>query len=151
VENPEGLLRVGQRVDVWLRAHLDAAGAPHLEVPTEPFALPRSAVLSTGSRHIAYVLFTEFMGERDYDLDPAALPDVVMYELVEVRVGPPGIYEGAEYYPVVGAKGLDLRPGLVFVTRGNLLLDSQAQLSGKPSLLFPEGSRGEPEDPHAGH
>ena len=35
-------------------------------------------------------------------------------------------------------------------TRGNLLLDSQAQLSGKPSLLFPEGSRGS-DDPHAGH
>jgi hypothetical protein len=37
------------------------------------------------------------------------------------------------------------------VTKGNLLLDSQAQLAGKPSLLFPEGNRGGSADPHAGH
>ena len=91
------------------------------------------------------------MSERDYDLDPAALPEVVMYQLVEVRVGPPATHDGEEYYPLIGAEGLELRPGLVFVTKGKLLLDSQAQLSGKPSLLFPQGSRGDAADPHAGH
>jgi Cu(I)/Ag(I) efflux system membrane fusion protein len=151
VENPGALLRVGQRVDVWLRARVDAAGAPSSAPEADPLALARSAVLSTGRRHIAYVLFTETVEGRDYDLDPAALPDVVMYEMVEVRVGPPATREGEEYYPLIRAKGLELRPGLVFVTKGNLLLDSQAQLSGKPSLLFPQGNRGDATDPHAGH
>ena len=45
----------------------------------------------------------------------------------------------------------DITKGIAIVTKGNLLLDSQAQLSGKPSLLFPEGSRGSSADPHAGH
>ena len=44
-----------------------------------------------------------------------------------------------------------LSEGVTVVSKGNLLLDSQAQLAGKPSLLFPEGNRGAPTDPHAGH
>jgi len=138
VDNRERRLRVGQRVD--LRFDIALGG--------EPLALPRSALLSTGRRKVVYRLFTEFNGERDYDVDPDDLPDAVFYELVEVRVGPLAMHEGEEYYPLLAGK---LEAGMTVVTKGNLLLDSQAQLSGKPSLLFPEGSRGASEDPHAGH
>jgi len=161
VENPllpDGtrLLRIGQRADARIEARLDEEGAL---VPAasddvrDPLAVPRSSVLSTGERSVVYVLFTEAAGlheaTRDYRLDPERLPATVFYEMVEVRLGPLARRTGSskEYYPVVGVVpssegGLDrLREGIVVVTHGNLLLDSQAQLSGKPSLLFPEGSR----------
>jgi hypothetical protein len=120
-------------------------------------------VLSTGQRRVVYLLFTENMGRRDYRLDPSSLPETVFYQMIPVRLGPIASRGGAlgnEFFPLLG---LDLSEsekselqlpqldeGIVAVTRGNLLLDSQAQLSGKPSLLFPEGSRGSA-DPHAGH
>jgi len=162
VENPrrpDGArrLRIGQRVDARIEARLDAAGrlVPPGENPgVDPLVLPRSAVLKTGERVIVYALHTRGAGdEPDYRLDPANLPDTVLYEMVEVRVGPlarrVGDGPGDELYPVLDAGGLP--EGAVIVTHGNLLLDSQAQLSGKPSLLFPEGSRGGSSDPHAGH
>ena len=168
VDNPadgEGtrLLRVGQRVDAWIEAHMDARGAvvaPGGRTEGGPLSVPRSAVLSTGKRNVLYVLFSESMGKRDYGLDPRALPETVLYEMVSVRLGPVAeradAASGEEFYPVLGVlpaeEGLrQLSEGLVIVTKGNLLLDSQAQLSGKPSLLFPEGSRGGSSDPHAGH
>ncbi|MHC4955116.1 MAG: efflux RND transporter periplasmic adaptor subunit [Planctomycetota bacterium] len=172
VDNPAGpegarLLRVGQRADVWIDARVNEAGRPvppAREVVTPPLAVPRSAVLSTGQRRVVYLLFADSMGRRDYELDPAALPETVYYQLVPVRLGPlasrSGEGMGSELYPVLGLELSDaergelqldaLKEGMVVVTRGNLLLDSQAQLSGKPSLLFPEGSRGST-DPHAGH
>jgi hypothetical protein len=108
-----------------------------------------SSVLRTGRRTIAYALFTEATpGNPEYRLDPAALPETVLYRLVPIRVGPVAQRDGEEYYPVLDAGGLP--EGAVFVSRGNLLLDSQAQLSGHPSLLFPEGNR-PGGDPHAGH
>jgi len=93
-------------------------------------------------------------GKRDYALDPKALPDGVLYEMVPLRLGPPASGpDGTEFYPVLGLArpGGELKEGMAVVTRGNLLLDSQAQLTGKPSLLFPQGSRGGAGDAHAGH
>ena len=156
---PDGArpLRVGQRVDAWIEGRLDAAGNPSAAgdaTAGEPLALPRSAVLGTGLRRVAYVLFTEVAGERDHFLDPQALPADVRYEMVELRLGPLAIHAGpggGAYYPVLGAVGLELEEDFVVVTEGNLLLDSQAQLSGRPSYLFPEGARGGSTDPHAGH
>ncbi len=172
VENPASAngvraLRVGQRVDVWIDGAVDAGGQPVAASATEtasPLVVPRSAVLSTGKRRVVYVVFTERDGKRKYDLDPARLPETVFYQMLPVSLGPvaTAIENGmpALYYPLVD---LTLSPSekrmleipkslerLVVVARGNLLLDSQAQLSGKPSLLFPDGSRGST-DPHAGH
>jgi Cu(I)/Ag(I) efflux system membrane fusion protein len=163
VDNPKRnglrLLRIGQRVDAVIEARLDARGevvAPGREPEEDPLALPASAVLRTGERTIAYALYTEMVpGKPVHRLDPRNLPETVLYQLRVVRVGPAarrmGSMHGASYVPVLDPGGLP--EGAVVVTRGNLLLDSQAQLSGKPSLLFPEGNRaaGGASDPHAGH
>jgi len=171
VENPAAedgtrRLRIGQRVDAWIDATVDAHGNPQPPAGSggaAPLAVPRSAVLSTGNRHVVYFLFTERDGVRDYRIDPERLPARVSYQLVPVRVGPgasaPDRIDDA-YLPLIAAdlsaaERTELQmekvdEGMVVVTNGNLLLDSQAQLSGKPSLLFPEGSRGST-DPHAGH
>jgi Cu(I)/Ag(I) efflux system membrane fusion protein len=121
-------LRIGQRVDAWIESPLGDA-----------LAVPRSAVLKTGERAVVYSLRAEGAG--------------YLYEMVEVRVGPLARRTGGpareQYYPLVDAGGL--AEGALVATRGNLLLDSQAQLSGKPSLFFPEGRRGGTGDPHAGH
>ena len=135
VDNPEAAdgtrrLRIGQRVDAWIESPLEPA-----------LALPHSAVLRTGERTVVYKL----VDENGNDPDPTLLPDPVYYELVEVQVGP---RSGDSYYPLISG---ELETGSVVVTQGNLLLDSQAQLSGTPSLLFPSGSRAAPADPHAGH
>jgi multidrug efflux pump subunit AcrA (membrane-fusion protein) len=174
-------LRIGQRVDAWLDARLDAQGgllSPDATADAEnPLSVPRTAVLRTGERNLVYVLFTEEETAggraRDYQLDPENLPSKLWYEAVQIRVGPLARAAGegvlAEYYPVLGVVPprpvidpttgeeravMSLRrltPGTTVVSKGNLLLDSQAQLAGKPSLLFPEGNRGGSADPHAGH
>jgi len=185
VDNPAGpdgrrSLRVGQRVDAWIEAAVDAGG--ELATPGEahgpyPLAVPRTAVLRTGERNLIYALFEEKVGPegrtRDYALDPRRIPAKVWYEPVEVRLGPLARVgdgsAGEQFYPVLGVipprprkdsetgKEVEvlslprLSEGVAIVTRGNLLLDSQAQLAGRPSLLFPEGNRGGSSDPHAGH
>jgi membrane fusion protein, copper/silver efflux system len=107
----------------------DAAEPP----PGQVLAVRAIAVLNTGRRTIVY---------RKW-------PDGA-YELVELVVGP--LAEGkddagrvAAYYPVL--KGL--KPGDRVVVRGGFLLDSQRQIEGMPSLLFPEGQGRA--NLHAGH
>lgn len=91
-----------------------------------PLAIPASAVLDTGRRQIAYRATKE--GN---------------YELVELQVGPLATATNEAggttlYYPVL--KGLN--EGDPIVVRGGFLLDSQTQIEGRPSLLFPEGQTG---------
>ncbi len=78
-------------------------------------AIPHSSVLFTGKRNIVYIE----QGEGSYLLR-------------EVTLGA----KGDKYYPVL--KGLNV--GEKVVTDGNFLIDSQMQLLGKHSLLFPDGS-----------
>ncbi len=78
-------------------------------------AVPHSAVLYTGLRNLVYVEVEE--GN---------------YMPREVKLGP----KADEYYYVMSG----LKLGERVVTSGNFLIDSQMQLLGKPSLLFPEGS-----------
>lgn len=88
-------------------------------------AIPTSAVLDSGARRIVWV-------ERE----PGK------YEVAEVVLGP----RAGDRYAVLSG----LSEGQRVVVRGNFLLDSQSQIEGKPSLLFPDGlavSAGE----HAGH
>jgi len=115
-----------------VEARFQAALAPDL-TPADParpgeagrFALvPRAAILSTGVRHVAWRV-------------AARLPDGrLRLELVPVALGP-RIEEGdgADRYVVRAG----LRPGDEVAARGAFLIDSQAQLAGNPSLLFPAG------------
>lgn len=96
-------------------------------------AIPASAVLDTGRRKVAFRI----------DENGHA-------HLVELEVGPRA--EGTNdagrpqsYYPVLAG----LHAGDKLVVRGGFLLDSQRQIEGKPSLLFPEGLAGAPL--HSGH
>lgn len=91
---------------------------PGYRVPREPgevLAVPREAVLQTGERSLVYV-----------ELRPGT------YVAAEVEVGPLAEDdEGREYYPVLSG----LEPGQRVVIRGHFAIDSQAQISGKPSLF----------------
>lgn len=96
-------------------------------------AVAVSAVLDTGRRTICY---------RQTNDGP--------YELVELKLGPRA--EGKDdtgratsYYPVLAG----LQPGDRVVARGGFLLDSQRQIEGLPSLLYPEGQAAT--SLHAGH
>ncbi len=77
-------------------------------------AVPASAVLDTGLRQIVWV-------ERK----PGR------YAAAEVRLGA----RAGDFYPVLDG----LSEGDRVVVHGNFLLDSQAQIEGQPSLLYPNG------------
>jgi membrane fusion protein, copper/silver efflux system len=74
-------------------------------------------VLDSGQRTLVYV-------EREKGL----------YESRDVTLGP----KAGEYYPVLQG----LKEGEFVAVRGNFLLDSQAQISGSPSLFYPHGAGG---------
>jgi membrane fusion protein, copper/silver efflux system len=154
--NPEGRLKPGMFASATIRAVLDARGraAPsplagqwvcpmHPDVAArEPgacplcgmdlqkvpdagaegpapgaaqlLAVPVTAVLDSGLRQIVWV-------ERE----PGR------YVAAPVRLGP----RSGEFYPVLEG----LSDGERVVVHGSFLLDSQAQIEGRPSLLFPDG------------
>jgi Cu(I)/Ag(I) efflux system membrane fusion protein len=85
---------------------------------TEVLAVPAEAVLTTGQRQLVYV-----------EKGPGR------YQLVEPKLGP----RAGDYYPVLSG----LNAGDRVVTRGSFLLDSQYQITGRASLLYPGGSTGE--------
>ncbi len=96
-------------------------------------AIPVSAVLDTGRRRITYRL-TEGA-----------------YELVELRVGPRAHTLDAsgkrrEFFVVLDG----LNEGDQVVSQSGFLLDSQRQIEGMPSLLYPQGQAGAGGG-HSGH
>ncbi|MGE0433551.1 MAG: efflux RND transporter periplasmic adaptor subunit, partial [Planctomycetota bacterium] len=93
-------------------------------------ALPDSAILDSGRHTVVYLL-------------TADTKDGMKFELREVTVGPPMTRTDKPgdltlYRPVLG--GVDV--GDFVAAQGNFLLDSQAQIRGKPSLFFPKGAAG---------
>ncbi len=87
--------------------------------------IPKTAVLSTGIRHVAWKLSSrDRQGRANFTLAPLALgprlEDENGHDLYVVRAG--------------------LSAGDEVATQGAFLLDSQAQLAGTPSLLFPQGA-----------
>lgn len=95
-------------------------------------AIPVSAVLDTGRRRITYRL-TEGA-----------------YELVELRVGPRAHSmdesgKRREFFVVLDG----INEGDRVVSQSGFLLDSQRQIEGMPSLLYPEGQAGTAL--HSGH
>lgn len=95
-----------------------------IKEPPAVLAVPTEAVLTTGRRRLVYV------AEEDG-----------LYRLVEPQLGP----RAGDYYPVLHG----LKSGDTVVSRGNFLIDSQFQISGKPSLLYPEGMDGSGQSGHA--
>jgi Cu(I)/Ag(I) efflux system membrane fusion protein len=95
------------------------------KTPPKVLAVPAEAVLTTGQRRLVYV--EQQPGE---------------YHMVEPKLGS----RAGDYFPVLGG----LEAGQRVVVRGNFLLDSQFQITGKPSLLYPEGIAGGGTG-HAGH
>ena len=79
-------------------------------------AVPAEAVLTTGQRQLVYV-----------EGEPG------QYRLVQPKLGP----RAGDFYPVLEG----LAEGDRVVVRGNFLLDSQFQISGRPSLLNPPEDR----------
>lgn len=101
IPNPGMRLRPGMFVQVKFAA---PAGSDVL-------AIPRSAVLDTGTRTIAYVAMSN--GE---------------FEGREVRLGAPG----NDYYPVLSG----LKEGERIVSQGNFLIDSQTRITGGMTGLY---------------
>ncbi|MBL8765893.1 MAG: efflux RND transporter periplasmic adaptor subunit [Planctomycetes bacterium] len=99
------------------------------DVPSGPaaaalVAVPATAVLDSGLRRIVWV--EEGPGR---------------FAARDVKLGP----RAGDHYPVLSG----VVEGEIVVVHGNFLLDSQAQITGKPCLLFPEGLRATPA--HAEH
>jgi Cu(I)/Ag(I) efflux system membrane fusion protein len=88
-------------------------------------AVPAEAVLTTGRRRLVYV--EQAPGE---------------YHVVEPTLSA----RAGDYFPVLGG----LEAGQRVVVQGNFLLDSQFQVTGKPSLLYPQGISGGGTG-HSGH
>jgi Cu(I)/Ag(I) efflux system membrane fusion protein len=85
-------------------------------------AVPLSAVLDSGTRRLVYV-------EKQQGL----------YEPREVTLGP----RAGAFYAVLSG----LAAGERVVARGNFLIDSQFQVTGHPSLLYPGGLHAAPDAP----
>ena len=100
VANPEMRLRPG----MFVQARFALSGQHAL-------AVPRSAVVDSGTRKLVYVA----KGNG-------------IFEAHEVQLGP----VGEDFYPVLGG----LKDGERVVTEGNFLLDSQTRISGGMSGMF---------------
>ena len=110
--------------------HEAHAARPSSAKKTEPekgvLAIPVSAVLDTGRRRITYRLTGEGA-----------------YELVELKLGPRAHSmdesgKRREYFVVMDG----LSAGDEVVSQSGFLLDSQRQIEGMPSLLYPVGQTG---------
>ncbi len=129
LEGARDILQPGSLVSARLRGAL----GPDLK-PADPndestwghFPLiPKEAVLSTGVRHVAWKLSgRDRSGQMRFDIAPLALgprlEDENGRDLFVVRAG--------------------LQAGDEVAAQGAFLLDSQAQLAGTPSLLYPQGA-----------
>ncbi len=129
LEGARGVLQPGALVTARLRGVL----GPDLR-PADPgdestwgrFTLvPKEAVLSTGLRHVAWkVAAREAGGQLRFELAPLALGPRLEDE------------HGRDHYVVRAG----LQPGDEVAAQGAFLIDSQAQLAGTPSLLYPQGA-----------
>jgi Cu(I)/Ag(I) efflux system membrane fusion protein len=137
LEGARDVLQPGSLVSARLRGAL----GPDLK-PADPndesawgrFALvPKEAVLSTGVRHVAWKMSgRDSNGQMRFEIAPLALgprlEDENGHDLFVVRAG--------------------LQAGDEVAAQGAFLVDSQAQLAGTPSLLYPQGATVGPAHSH---
>jgi len=144
LRDPQNRLLVGSlvnaRFQAALAADLNVAATPspnselqsplsHLPSSTAAPAVftlvPKAAVLSTGVRHVAWrVAEKKPDGRLRFELAPLALGPRIEDE------------SGRDLYVVRAG----LKPGDEVAAQGAFLVDSQAQLAGTSSLLFPRGA-----------
>jgi RND family efflux transporter MFP subunit len=101
VPNPQMRLRPGMFVQVQFAT----------QGGNDVLAVPRTAVVDTGTRKIVYLAKKNGI-----------------FEGTEVRVGPPS----DQYYPILAG----LKEGYRVVTQGNFLIDSQTRITGGMAGLF---------------
>jgi Cu(I)/Ag(I) efflux system membrane fusion protein len=116
---------VHARLEVALGENLAVADPSRPETWADHTLVPKAAILSTGVRHVAWRV-----AERQSD-------GRMRFELVPVALGPRLEDEGGNDLYVVRA---GLVPGDEVAAQGAFLIDSQAQLAGTESLLFPLGA-----------
>lgn len=88
--------------------------------------IPKSAVLSTGVRNVAWK-----------QIEPATAARPARFTLVQLALGPRLEDEHGNDHFIVRS---GVKAGDIVATQGAFLIDSQAQLVGSPSLLLPEGA-----------
>jgi len=127
LRDPSGRLLPGRLVNARFRVALgpDLQAAADDATPGRFVLVPKAAVLSTGVRHVVWrVADRQADGRLRFEPAPLALgprlEDEAGNDLYVVRAG--------------------LRAGDEVATQGAFLIDSQAQLAGTPSLLFPAGA-----------
>jgi membrane fusion protein, copper/silver efflux system len=129
LRDPDGRLLPGSlvnaRFETVLGPDLQAADAAQPESAGTFTLVPKTAVLSTGVRNVAWRV-----AERQSD-------GRVRFELAPLALGPRIEDEAGNDVYVVRS---GLKPGDEVATQGVFLIDSQAQLAGTPSLLFPVGA-----------
>jgi len=116
---------VHARFETALTSTLEAADPAAPETWGQFSLIPKTAVLSTGVRHVAWRVVSRQPDGR------------LRFEPVPLALGPRIEDEAGNDLYVVRA---GLRPGDEVATQGLFLIDSQAQLAGTPSLLFPLGA-----------
>jgi Cu(I)/Ag(I) efflux system membrane fusion protein len=120
---PGGL--VNARFEAALGQDLAVADGEKPETLGKFVLVPKTAVISTGVRHVAWRV-----AERQRD-------GRVRFELAPLALGPRiEDASGNDLYVVRAG----LKAGDEVATQGVFLIDSQAQLAGTPSLLFPNGA-----------
>lgn len=132
LRDPNNRLLAGSLVN----ARIAAALGPDLQAADAPATftlIPKTAVLSTGIRHVAWrVAGRESDGRIRFELAPLALGPRLENE------------NGHDHYIVRSG----LKPGDEVATQGLFLIDAQAQLAGTGSLLFPSGATSSPAPAH---
>jgi Cu(I)/Ag(I) efflux system membrane fusion protein len=124
---------ISARFEAALDADLEVADATKPETWGRFPLVPKTAVISTGVRHVAWRVAGRQRDGR------------VRFELAPLALGPRLEDEFGNDVYVVRA---GLKAGDEVATQGVFLIDSQAQLAGSPSLLFPRGSSA-PEAAHS--
>ncbi|WP_414663730.1 efflux RND transporter periplasmic adaptor subunit [Horticoccus sp. 23ND18S-11] len=129
LRDPKGRLLPGSlvnaRFETALTAELDVADATKPDTWGKFVLVPKSAILSTGVRNVAWRVAGRQADGR------------IRFELAPVALGPRIEDESGNDRFVVRA---GLKPGDEVAAQGVFLIDSQAQLAGTPSLLFPNGA-----------
>ena len=136
VNDPEHQLQPGSLVAARIRgalgADLRAADPQRREARAQFVLIPKTAVLSTGVRNVAWRVAEQTAdGRLRFELVPLALgprlEDAFGHDVYVVRAG--------------------LQAGDQVAAQGAFLIDSQAQLAGTRSLLFPHGATSSASEP----